>query len=72
MTAKSTDSPFWKGLMRVKDEFFRRGEFVVGNGQTTWFWEDTWLGDTPLGIQYPTLYNIVQRKNVYVASVLAR
>jgi hypothetical protein len=25
--AKPTDSPFWKGLMKVKEEFFARGKF---------------------------------------------
>ena len=68
--ANPTDSAFWKGLMRVKEEFFSRGSFVIGNGQNTRFWEDKWLGDAPLSQQYPSLYNIVQRKNVSVASVL--
>jgi hypothetical protein len=44
VSAKPTDSPFWKGLMNVKDEFFKRGSFFVGNGLTTRFWEDIWLG----------------------------
>ena len=65
-----TDSPFWKGLMRVKDDFFSRGSFVVGNGETIRFWEDTWLGTSPLMNQYPLLYNIVQHKNVSVHDVL--
>ena len=69
--AKPTDSPFWKGLMKVKDEFFDRGCFRVGNGEQTRFWEDTWLGDKPLATQYPSLYNIVQKKEVTVASVLS-
>ena len=34
------------------------------------FQEDTWLGETPLAIQYPSLYNIVQRRDTYVATVL--
>ena len=55
-----TDSPFWKGLMRIKQEFFDRGFFKVGNGLSTRFWEDTWLGDSPLQSQYPSLYNITQ------------
>jgi hypothetical protein len=46
--AKPTDSPFWKGLMEVKGEFFSRGFFRVGNGLNTRFWEDTWLEKTPL------------------------
>uniref|UniRef100_A0A452XXD7 Reverse transcriptase zinc-binding domain-containing protein n=1 Tax=Aegilops tauschii subsp. strangulata TaxID=200361 RepID=A0A452XXD7_AEGTS len=43
VTARPNDSPFWKGLMRTKDLFFRRVKFFVGNGMTTRFWEDTWL-----------------------------
>jgi hypothetical protein len=30
--ANPTDSPFWKGLMRVKHDFIERGFFEVGNG----------------------------------------
>jgi hypothetical protein len=38
---------------------------------TVRFWDDTWLGEHPLTIQYPSLYNIVQRKNELVSMVLA-
>ena len=62
VTAKPTDSPFWKGLMKTKVTFFRRVEFLVGNGNGTRFCEDTWLGDMPLAVQYPSLYNIVHCK----------
>jgi hypothetical protein len=34
---KPTDSPFWKGLMRVKNDFFQRGFFEVGDGLTVRF-----------------------------------
>ena len=71
MTAKPTDSQFCKGLMNVKDSFFSKGKFVVGNGQATRFWEDSWIDDTPLATQYPTLYNVTRHKNVLVADVLA-
>ena len=37
VTIRSNDSPFWKGLMRVKDTFFHRAEFAVGSGTTTRF-----------------------------------
>ena len=69
VTVRPTDSPFWKGLMKVKQALFNRTKFVVGNGTSARFWEDTWLGDTPLAIQYPSLYRIVQRREVFVASV---
>ena len=57
--------------MRVKNGFFSRGYFDVGDGTKTRFWEDTWLGTTSLAHQYPSLYNIVNHKNVTVAHVLA-
>jgi hypothetical protein len=53
--------------MRVKNDFFSRG-----TGEWVCFWEDTWLGNTPLAQQYPSLHNIVHRKNVLVATVLAQ
>ena len=56
--------------MRTKFAFFNRVTFKVGNGQRTRFWEDTWLGGTPLALQYPVLYHIAQWKEVSVASVL--
>jgi hypothetical protein len=61
---KPTDSPFWKGIMRVKDDFFQRGSFIVRDDMKIRFWEDTWLGDTPLATQYPSLYNIA-RTNMF-------
>jgi hypothetical protein len=70
--AKSSDSPFWKGLMIVKDNFFDRGFFTIGDGQSARFWEDTWLGDSPLANQYPALYNLVHRKQVSVANVMGQ
>jgi hypothetical protein len=69
---KPTNSPFWNGLMHVKDDFFCRGSFKIGDGSSVHFWEDIWLGDTSLAQQYPYLYNIVQRKNVLVANVLVQ
>jgi hypothetical protein len=57
--------------MRVKDDFISRGSFKIGNGLDTCFWEDCWLGDKPLAQQYPSLYNIVQHKDVTVANFLS-
>jgi hypothetical protein len=70
VTVQSHDSPFWRGLMKVKDEFFKRGSFVVNNGESARFWEDTWLGNRPLADQYPSLYSIVRNKNVTVAATI--
>jgi hypothetical protein len=70
--AKPTDSQFWKGLMRVKDDFFARGHFVLGDGSSVRFWEDKWLDSLSFADRYPNLYNIVQRKHVLVADVLSQ
>ena len=70
VTMRPNDSPFWKGLMRIKATFFNRTRFIVGNGIDTRFWEDMWLGDAPLATQYPSLYRIVQRREALVATVL--
>jgi hypothetical protein len=68
---KPIDSSFWKGIMGGRDEFFECGSFVLGGGRDTRFWEDVWLGDTPLSPQYPVLYNIVRHKQLRVADVLS-
>jgi hypothetical protein len=35
------------------------------------FLEDVWLGEEPVTAQYPSLYNIVERKKVTVANFFA-
>jgi hypothetical protein len=68
---KPTDSPFWKGIMNVRDKFFKRGYFKIGDGQNVKFWEDPWLEKVSLADQYPLLYAIVNNKNKRVAEVMA-
>ena len=68
--AKPYDSPFWKGIMRAKNDFFQRGKFVLGNGEQVRFWEDIWLGSTSLQNAYPSLYAVASNKLSSVAEVL--
>jgi hypothetical protein len=56
--------------MKVKEEFLTLGSFVIGNGLNTKLWEDIWLGERSLAEEYPSLYNIVNHKNVMVENVL--
>jgi hypothetical protein len=51
VTVQPHDSPFWRGLMKVKDEFIKRGSFVANSGEGARFWEDTWLGNRPCWCQ---------------------
>jgi hypothetical protein len=34
---KPTDSSFWKGIMGVKNDFFQKGSFVIGDDLGTHF-----------------------------------
>jgi len=57
--------------MKVKRDFLRFGTFIINDGSQVRFWEDTWLGNSPLRDQYPQLYNIVRKKQDTVADVLS-
>jgi hypothetical protein len=68
---KKGDSHFWSGLMQVKKLVLERGRFKIQNGTQTRFREDLWIGREPLMTKYPSLYNIVRKKNASVAQVLS-
>jgi hypothetical protein len=68
---KPTDSHFWKSLMNIKDSFIDLGPFKIKNVSQTRFWFDTWLGNKPLKDKFPSLFNIVRRKQDFVAQVLS-
>jgi hypothetical protein len=42
----------------------------LGDGSRAIFWRSSWLGDTPLCMQYPRLYDRSRRKNKSVAKAL--
>jgi hypothetical protein len=44
----------------------------VGDETWTHFWEDPWLGESPLASQYPSLFNIVRTKEVTIADVFSQ
>jgi hypothetical protein len=57
--------------MEVKRLVLERGRFKIQDGTQTRFWEDLWIGREPLMTKYPSLYNIVRKKNASVAQVLS-
>jgi hypothetical protein len=54
----------------VNDQFLNLGSFKVGNGSQIRFWEEKWLGNQPLKLKYPSLFNIVRRKQDTIANIL--
>lgn len=57
--------------MKVKNEFFERGSFNLGNGEQIRFWDDVWLGQITLRNEFPSLYAIASNKNLTVAEVFS-
>jgi hypothetical protein len=47
----------WSTLRDLLPAYQRITRVSVGNGRDTAFWEDVWLGDTPLQISFPALYS---------------
>nr|GEV79118.1 hypothetical protein [Tanacetum cinerariifolium] len=43
----------------------------VGNGAHTFFWEDTWINDTPLSRTFPWLYALENKKCITVAEKIS-
>jgi hypothetical protein len=65
----------WVGMVTPCDvhdlELFHEATRVsLGDGSRAIFWRSSWLGDTPLCMQYPRLYDRSRRKNKSVAKAL--
>jgi hypothetical protein len=56
---------------KVKRDFLHFGSFKVKDGSQICFWEDRWLGTTPLCDQYHCLYTIARPKQTTIAEVLS-
>ena len=57
--------------MKLKDEVLAKGYFEIKDGSNARFWEDTWAGELPFKVKYPSIYNIVRDPHATVAKVLA-
>jgi hypothetical protein len=57
--------------MHIKDEVLSNGSFIIKDGTSTRFWEDTRLGDKSLKDTYPSLYHIAWDKKVTISKVMS-
>lgn len=60
------DTPVWTMLLQLLPEFRQVTKVHLGDGQTTSFWFDHWLGPLPLAELMPALFSHSQRKNISV------
>jgi hypothetical protein len=42
----------------------------VGNGLNTSFWKSIWIGNLPLSVQFPALFDLAYDKDISVNTVL--
>ena len=68
---RQNDSQFWKKLLSFREVFFKYCKVVVGNGCKTSFWKNSWIGDGPLAVKFPVLFDLALDKNVAVNKVLS-
>jgi hypothetical protein len=68
---KQGDSQFWSGLLKVKRDLLSFGVFKIRDGTQVRFWEDIWMGSTPLKTQYPCLFSIARSKKDTLADVFS-
>jgi hypothetical protein len=68
---RHNDSQFWKKLLSLRDVFFKYCKVVVGNGCKTSFWKNSWIGDCPLAVKFPVLFDLALDKDISVNMVLS-
>ncbi|KAK1669680.1 hypothetical protein QYE76_057839 [Lolium multiflorum] len=65
------DTPVWKDIMAGLAAFRSISKVTLGNGASTAFWMDLWLGDQPLHERYPNLFSHSTRPHINVATTLS-
>ncbi|XP_024630889.1 uncharacterized protein [Medicago truncatula] len=71
-------SSWWREVAKIRDGvgdveggwFVDRVSKKVGDGSSTYFWYDRWLGDVPFCISFRRLFNLVSNKLSTVADMV--
>jgi hypothetical protein len=66
---KLSDSPVWSDLLKIKHIYLKGRGYQLNNGKLMSFWKDTWLGDKPICVDYPILFDLCDDQNVSVRNV---
>jgi hypothetical protein len=67
---RNNGSEFWKGLMSVREDVTRGLTYILWNGNKIRFWLDVWVGNCPLKVAFPRLFEICNHQERSVARVL--
>jgi hypothetical protein len=63
-------SQFWRIINKIKHFFKLEARYQMENGEKICFWTDWWVGDAPLAVRFPRLYDISCNKDISVALAL--
>ncbi|CAO2199159.1 unnamed protein product [Urochloa humidicola] len=64
------DTPVWKSLLTLLPQFRSCTKVHLGDGRTTSFWLDHWIGQGSLASMFPALFSHVSRCNMTVQAAL--
>jgi hypothetical protein len=65
------DTLIWKDILAGIDKFRAISNVTIGNGASTAFWFDLWLGNSTLHDRFPILFSHSARPNLNVATALS-
>ncbi|WMV20542.1 hypothetical protein MTR67_013927 [Solanum verrucosum] len=72
-TTQAVKTPYERGLWRtIRNQWpkmWGNSMIKVGNSRKTMFWNDIWVGQTPLRQQFPDIYNLNQQKIATISEV---
>jgi hypothetical protein len=63
-------SQFWRSINKIKHLFKLGARYSVGDGRRTLFWTGCWLGEAPLAIRFPRLFDICSSRDILVADAM--
>lgn len=62
---------FWKGITNTRENLKWVCKVKINNGQNCRFREEVWVGNIPLKLEFPTLYDLCDDKNCLVSDYWA-
>jgi hypothetical protein len=67
-----TDSLVWRDFLKIRTIYLKGRKINTKNWKQTLFWKDLWLGDKPISLHSPTLFDMCEDKNITVHGFLLK
>ena len=69
---KPSNSPVWNDLLKIKDIYMKGIKMIVGKGDRTDLWHDSWCTEIALSEKFLELFNICNEQKVTVAQMACK